>query len=110
MIRRPPRSTLFPYTTLFRSLSCRCALLGTKNRNPLSGHDFLLETARVASHIGSWSARCPLTHVNLGASLFERDLVHRQLHEMNAASVIRFEVFDNHGIGNGALIEPLTLV
>src|SRR5687768_18157887 len=23
MIRRPPRSTLFPYTTLFRS-SCRC--------------------------------------------------------------------------------------
>src|SRR2546425_8799542 len=23
MIRRPPRSTLFPYTTLFRSLSCR---------------------------------------------------------------------------------------
>src|SRR5258705_10754560 len=26
MIRRPPRSTLFPYTTLFRSRrSCRCA-------------------------------------------------------------------------------------
>src|SRR3712207_7916639 len=23
MIRRPPRSTLFPYTTLFRSNSCR---------------------------------------------------------------------------------------
>src|SRR3712207_9205643 len=23
MIRRPPRSTLFPYTTLFRSKSCR---------------------------------------------------------------------------------------
>src|SRR3712207_7115150 len=23
MIRRPPRSTLFPYTTLFRSRSCR---------------------------------------------------------------------------------------
>src|SRR3712207_8824954 len=22
MIRRPPRSTLFPYTTLFRSMSC----------------------------------------------------------------------------------------
>src|SRR5258708_24734946 len=25
MIRRPPRSTLFPYTTLFRSLSRYCA-------------------------------------------------------------------------------------
>src|SRR2546422_3813185 len=24
MIRRPPRSTLFPYTTLFRSLAGRC--------------------------------------------------------------------------------------
>src|SRR2546430_12774586 len=23
MIRRPPRSTLFPYTTLFRSVTCR---------------------------------------------------------------------------------------
>src|SRR2546422_1593508 len=26
MIRRPPRSTLFPYTTLFRS--CSCAITG----------------------------------------------------------------------------------
>src|SRR5438046_4910682 len=25
MIRRPPRSTLFPYTTLFRSLGVACA-------------------------------------------------------------------------------------
>src|SRR5437870_6842697 len=28
MIRRPPRSTLFPYTTLFRSVSRRPRLLG----------------------------------------------------------------------------------
>src|SRR5256885_4513470 len=27
MIRRPPRSTLFPYTTLFRSLLLGCLLL-----------------------------------------------------------------------------------
>src|SRR5258705_4798768 len=27
MIRRPPRSTLFPYTTLFRSQARRCATL-----------------------------------------------------------------------------------
>src|SRR3712207_7662643 len=26
MIRRPPRSTLFPYTTLFRSFDCRLML------------------------------------------------------------------------------------
>src|SRR5256885_3810360 len=31
MIRRPPRSTLFPYTTLFRSpLSVNCAGLGAR--------------------------------------------------------------------------------
>src|SRR5689334_24495107 len=28
MIRRPPRSTLFPYTTLFRSVEPRLAVLG----------------------------------------------------------------------------------
>src|SRR5436305_3553139 len=28
MIRRPPRSTLFPYTTLFRSLTLICAWAG----------------------------------------------------------------------------------
>src|SRR3712207_8550835 len=29
MIRRPPRSTLFPYTTLFRSTACtRCSTRG----------------------------------------------------------------------------------
>src|SRR5690348_17413433 len=31
MIRRPPRSPLFPYTTLFRSALCRCRL----NRRPV---------------------------------------------------------------------------
>src|SRR3712207_8154349 len=35
MIRRPPRSTLFPYTTLFRSDSAR-ALLPRKNRDGIT--------------------------------------------------------------------------
>src|SRR2546425_11375446 len=30
MIRRPPRSTLFPYTTLFRSHHSRCAAGGAR--------------------------------------------------------------------------------
>src|SRR5258707_9631032 len=35
MIRRPPRSTLFPYTTLFRSLVSLCARGGgTRARGP----------------------------------------------------------------------------
>src|SRR2546429_3974847 len=38
MIRRPPRSTLFPYTTLFRSLlHCRGGRLGA-DRTPLYIH------------------------------------------------------------------------
>src|SRR3712207_7391963 len=35
MIRRPPRSTLFPYTTLFRSDGDRT--LGVSNGHPLMG-------------------------------------------------------------------------
>src|SRR5258708_18463364 len=37
MIRRPPRSTLFPYTTLFRSRECQvrfCEGLGVKFPGP----------------------------------------------------------------------------
>jgi hypothetical protein len=52
----------------------------------------------------------PFEHVNLGAPLFERDFVHRQLHKMNAASVILFQIFDSHRIRNGARIKPSALV
>src|SRR5256885_4382711 len=40
MIRRPPRSTLFPYTTLFRSKETRSALVAPKQSDdvaPLTG-------------------------------------------------------------------------
>src|SRR5579875_3280070 len=40
MIRRQPRSTLFPYTTLFRSASGRCPHAG-RNRATLHGANFL---------------------------------------------------------------------
>src|SRR5256885_8317954 len=40
MIRRPPRSTLFPYTTLFRSnLECRIFGIGNANRGMLIGYE-----------------------------------------------------------------------
>src|SRR5438034_7704222 len=35
MIRRPPRSTLFPYTTLFRSLLAAWRLAATVNHNAI---------------------------------------------------------------------------
>src|SRR2546429_6664074 len=37
MIRRPPRSTLFPYTTLFRSVFRRQVLPGPLQRNQIVG-------------------------------------------------------------------------
>src|SRR3712207_8738656 len=44
MIRRPPRSTLFPYTTLFRSNSrhpltpCHPATVSAANTHPITHH------------------------------------------------------------------------
>src|SRR2546422_6710178 len=38
MIRRPPRSTLFPYTTLFRSLLLRDAPRGAAHRGDQALH------------------------------------------------------------------------
>src|SRR5438552_7575763 len=38
MIRRPPRSTLFPYTTLFRSETCLRALGGKLYHLGIRGH------------------------------------------------------------------------
>src|SRR6267143_7093230 len=38
MIRRPPRSTLFPYTTLFRSLFGACCGSGFALTNPNTGN------------------------------------------------------------------------
>src|SRR3712207_8575979 len=37
MIRRPPRSTLFPYTTLFRSSPVVCLFIGEDDRGFILG-------------------------------------------------------------------------
>src|SRR2546427_7968698 len=41
MIRRPPRSTLFPYTTLFRSLGLRLGDGLTLDRGPPREHEIV---------------------------------------------------------------------
>src|SRR2546422_11691086 len=46
MIRRPPRSTLFPYTTLFRSGHAP----GVGAEQPVERRGLVLEEARVAGH------------------------------------------------------------
>src|SRR3712207_7473695 len=56
MIRRPPRSTLFPYTTLFRSLTLgqELALIGillltSKGAAGVTGSGFIVLAATLAS-------------------------------------------------------------
>src|SRR5256885_5841584 len=55
MIRRPPRSTLFPYTTLFRSQSLRshaaCAAIGWQ------GVAAAAQDPRPGQGLGAWAGR-----------------------------------------------------
>src|SRR3712207_7671467 len=54
MIRRPPRSTLFPYTTLFRSVAervTRGGLLEADDRDDLAGAHALALLALVRVHL-----------------------------------------------------------
>src|SRR2546430_10361941 len=55
MIRRPPRSTLFPYTTLFRSIT---AILSRSEKNSIpSTPTPRSKPSRVPSHSGSHQNR-----------------------------------------------------
>src|SRR5438874_8169252 len=74
MIRRPPRSTLFPYTTLFRS-ACEIASTGTPGRY---GGD---EIARPNEHL-DYQFDCQLRSEEHTSELqSRRDLVCRLLLE-----------------------------
>src|SRR5256886_17223091 len=63
MIRRPPRSTLFPYTTLFRSYSgLRIRDAATLSRNRIQGDKLFLYTAKTGTPV-----YCPLPPVVIEA-------------------------------------------
>src|SRR5258707_9835131 len=53
MIRRPPRSTLFPYTTLFRSQAARCQ----GNRSQAEAAPFIKEGCRSEEHTSELQSR-----------------------------------------------------
>src|SRR3712207_7266144 len=54
MIRRPPRSTLFPYTTLFRSALAEEHLLQVRGGGDHREHD--VEPAQLADPVGDRAA------------------------------------------------------
>src|SRR5947209_17270378 len=74
MIRRPPRSTLFPYTTLFRSLRSR------RHRGPRDRHVLARDPPRrvarrhdpepVVSGLDRKSTRLNSSHANISYAVF----------------------------------------
>src|SRR2546426_896700 len=76
MIRRPPRSTLFPYTTLFRSISAdEGKLLHVLLR--AVGATRVLELGALAGYSGVWLARALPPHGRL--TTIEKDARHAAL-------------------------------
>src|SRR3712207_8086440 len=75
MIRRPPRSTLFPYTTLFRSPAVYLALDGWNpgRRAPASGANLTEGTAQEPTGIAREdrkSTRLNSSHANISYAVF----------------------------------------
>src|SRR3989449_5706416 len=69
MIRRPPRSTLFPYTTLFRSRQVRAAVIGIVQQKGVAvlhalgwkrAHDPLRRELRSEEHTSELQSRLHL--------------------------------------------------
>src|SRR3712207_9005773 len=75
MIRRPPRSTLFPYTTLFRSLGDQAhmtAMLQSLKEAGLSSSERNFNTKIYASvmHLDRKSTRLNSSHANISYAVF----------------------------------------
>src|SRR5256885_7000690 len=60
MIRRPPRSTLFPYTTLFRSVNYRKADISARQRAMLDFAMKVCERSRSEEHTSELQSPCNL--------------------------------------------------
>src|SRR2546421_4113045 len=95
MIRRPPRSTLFPYTTLFRSLTLRALLGGLLCLGALRR---LLLLA-----CGSLPPRCCLRlvhHRRRARHRWRRRRVHRLHHAGTSPAALREVVWLEHRISS----------
>src|SRR3712207_7377706 len=87
MIRRPPRSTLFPYTTLFRS---QVALDGLPDGIPLRTDDHAPLHRRIVGELG----RLDHVKVPLGVILGARFDVDRKSTRLNSSHAnISYAVF-----------------
>src|SRR2546423_7314499 len=83
MIRRPPRSTLFPYTTLFRSI-IELNALHTKRQNLFQELDAVIHLLMEAKH---WKRFCLRSEERFSRNA-ETDLVCRLLLEKKKKIVL----------------------
>src|SRR2546430_6038189 len=71
MIRRPPRSTLFPYTTLFRSLGGQNLYYGLRQNSDLFNPTFRFYCERVIRRIlDRKSTRLNSSHSQISYAVF----------------------------------------
>src|SRR3712207_8347640 len=88
MIRRPPRSTLFPYTTLFRSLTATAiaTIIGTLTALALSRYDFRGKTFADSAIYAAdrKSTRLNSSHANISYAVFclKKNIHHKTKHAM----------------------------
>src|SRR2546429_4356599 len=89
MIRRPPRSTLFPYTTLFRSLQGTHGFLFSKEKceNPGGG------LAEPPFRLGSEDNSMPSTHKKVIVRKMDRDSDRKSTRLNSSHGYISYAVF-----------------
>src|SRR6201999_3136160 len=86
MIRRPPRSTLFPYTTLFRSPSSRVTTATTRTQDSCARRPIASATDRKSTRLNS-------SHVRISYAVFclkKKDVWEVYLGGMNRHVVATF--------------------
>src|SRR3712207_9028004 len=85
MIRRPPRSTLFPYTTLFRSVIDAAAACLRRAQPPTPRASTQIGLKRLSAYLGDGyaAALCLMPKTSVQSV---GDLQRRALHDMPARS------------------------
>src|SRR5690349_22502077 len=90
MIRRPPRSTLFPYTTLFRSIARRAPMTHCRGTSPTWPTPRPGDRTRNQGPPGASPCRCPRSEEHTSELQSRRDLVCRLLLEKKKKKKIKY--------------------
>src|SRR2546430_8742060 len=97
MIRRPPRSTLFPYTTLFRSCGIACSL-GVSRTN-LTLTPVMPESKNSSTYndqLDRKSTRLNSSHSQISYAVFclkKKKITHKKHHSYNSPGVVEYATY-----------------